>query len=416
MNDLDRTLADLARLRSRSEPIVSLYLDVRWKDEQQRERVRVFVRERARHALSHYLPESPGREGLARTLARVEGCVAGLATQGDRAEQAGLALFACESLGLWRPLLLGHPFPSELSTDAIPHLRKLTRLSADVPVVVVAPRQEGADVFHVRLGALELEPELRGFVPRRDAEVFDPGAGEPGRTYEREAKDERRHDAWVQKNRRAATVEVTALSDQEPEARLVLIGTSEAVAAFERELPERVRGRVAARVPRPRGWEVGDGAKRERVKVLAEAALGRAEADDKRAVDRVVGEALRGGLAVLGPDDVVLALNEGRVHTLVLEEDFRLTGWQCENCGAIGEDAESAEVCPFCRGDLYVVRDLGEALVARALAGGGRVEMVQHASKLHGFRGVGAFLRQRVPTGLRGGSPPWPAAPGAHQG
>jgi peptide subunit release factor 1 (eRF1) len=133
-------------------------------------------------------------------------------------------------------------------------------------------------------------------------------------------------------------------------------------------------------------------------------------------VEGVVGEALRGGLGVLGPDDVVLALNEGRVHTLVIEEDFRRTGWRCANCGALGEDAESAEVCPFCRGELHVVRELGEALVARALAGGGHVEVVAHTNRLHSYRGVGALLRQTAPNGLRGASPSRPTAPGADQG
>jgi hypothetical protein len=62
-----------------------------------------------------------------------------------------------------------------------------------------------------------------------------------------------------------------------------------------------------------------------------------------------------------------------------------------------------------------VVHDLREALVASALAAGGRVEVLPHANKLHGYRGVGAFLRQAGPAGLRGARPPWPAAPGASQ-
>ena len=43
MTVLDGTLSELARLRSGSEPIVTLYRDVRWSDERQRERVRLFV-------------------------------------------------------------------------------------------------------------------------------------------------------------------------------------------------------------------------------------------------------------------------------------------------------------------------------------------------------------------------------------
>jgi release factor family 10 len=390
MNELDRILSDLARLRSQSEPIVSLYLDVRWRDEQQRERVRGFVREKARRTLGHYLPGSPGRDGLARTLARIEAYVTGLAGQAYEVGDSGVALFACESLGLWRPLTFGRSFESALSTDAIPHLSRLARLADGLsPALVVVPRQEGAEIFFVRLGEIDVEVEL---------------------------KVERREESWIQRNRRAAAGEVTALSDRRPGSRLVLVGTSEAVAAFERELPDRVRARIAARVPRPREWDSGEGIERHGVKAVAEAVLAREAEEERRAVDEVVGEALRGGLGVLGPDDVVLALNEGRVHVLVIEDDFERTGWRCDNCGALGQNAESAEACPFCRGDLHVVHDLGEALVARALAEGGRVEVVAHTSKLHGYRGVGAFLRQIAATGLRGARPPWPAAPGANQG
>lgn len=60
-----------------------------------------------------------------------------------------------------------------------------------------------------------------------------------------------------------------------------------------------------------------------------------------------------------------------------------------------------------------MLHDLGDALVARTLAEGGEVEIVAHATRLHGYRGVGAFLRQTAATGLRGATPPRPAAPGA---
>jgi len=118
---------------------------------------------------------------------------------------------------------------------------------------------------------------------------------------------------------------------------------------------------------------------------------------------------------VAGPEDVVLAVNQGRVQALVIEEDFALAGFRCHNCDALGASVEAAEVCPFCGGELRAVPCLGEALVARTLADGGRVEVVPHGNKLHSYRGIAAMLRQTAPTGLRGASPPWPTAPGASQ-
>jgi hypothetical protein len=59
-------------------------------------------------------------------------------------------------------------------------------------------------------------------------------------------------------------------------------------------------------------------------------------------------------------------------------------------------------VCPFCAGDLRAVQNLREALVARTIAGGGRVELVRHETRLHGYKGVAAYLRQTAQNGLRG--------------
>jgi peptide subunit release factor 1 (eRF1) len=419
MNGMDGTLIELARLRSGSEPIVSLYLDIRWNDEQQRERVRLFVQERLRQVLGQYRPGSPGREGLVRTLARIQDHVSGLTGQAYEVERSGLALFACESLNLWRPLFFARPFQNQLDTDHVPHLLSLARLAEDVaPALVIVPSQDGADVYHVRLGELDVEASLRGFLPgghTEDRHVTKPSPTRPGQYYEREEKNARHTEAFVQKQRRAVAAEVTTLFDQRPGSKLVLVGTNGVVAAFERELPERVQAQVVARVPRPREWDSGDGIRRDGVKELAEAVLGAERREEEKVVGSLVGEALRGGLGVLGPEDVVLALNEGRVHTLVVEEDFRRAGFRCENCGALGSNAESAEVCPFCSGELRVVHHLGEALAARALASGARVEVVPHGNKLHSYRGVGAFLRQTAATGLRGASPPWPTAPGASQ-
>ncbi len=416
MTDLDGTLSELARLRSGSEPIVSLYLDVRWRDEQQRERVRLFVQERARAILGHYAEDAPGRDGLARTLDKAQALVAGLSAHAYETDRHGLALFACEALGLWRPLFFGRPLPNELSVDGVPHLGKLARLAEEiVPAIVVVPMKEGADIYEVQLGDVGIEENLRGPVPRSDSDTFNAGTGKPGRRYERELKNERRVENWAHRNRRAAAEQVTVLFDRTPRANIILVGTGEGLAAFERELPPRVAEQVVARAPRPGEWDSADGIRRDGVKALAESVLGRARDDGRRDVDAVVGQALRGSRAVVGPEDVVLALNEGRVQTLVIEEDFARAGFRCDNCDALGSSVERAEVCPFCGGHVRAVPHLGEVLVARTLAEGGRVEVVPHGNKLHSYRGVAALLRQTGPTGLRGASQPWPTAPGANQ-
>ncbi len=414
MTVLDGTLAELARMRSGDEPIVSLYLDIRWGDEQQRERVRLFVQDRVRKTLIQYPEGSPGRDGLARILQRIQQYVSGLTAQEQVPGKNGLALFANEALALWRPHFFRRSFQNELCTDHIPHLAQLARLADDhEPALVIVPDSGGADMYQVLLGDLTAEESLRGFVPRRDKDEFNPGAAQHGRHFERLEKDMRHAEAFVQKTRRRAAEQAAALFDRVAGTHVVLVGTNENLAAFERELPERVRSAVIARIPRPREWESADGARRDGVVAGAAAAIHDHERGaEQRVVDEVVGQSLRGGQAVLGPEDVVMALNEHRVHRLVLEEDFSRAGWRCTNCDALGPNAEGQEVCPYCGGALMAVHHLGEAMVARTLGEGGEVEVVAHTNKLHSYRSVGAFLPQASPAGgARGASAGGPQQP-----
>lgn len=401
MSVLDGTLAELARMRSGDEPIVSLYLDIRWGDEQQRERVRLFVQDRVRRVLAQYPEGSPGREGLARTLERVQELAGGLASQEHEPGKNGLALFASEALGLWRVHTFRRSFQNELGTDHIPHLAQLARLADDhEPALVVVADSTGADLYQVLLGDLAVEESLRAVAPRREAEEWSPGAAHQERPSERGEKDARHAEGFAQRNRRRAAEEAATLFDRVPGSHVVLVGTAENVAAFERELPERLRAAVIARIPRPREWASGDGPRRDGVVAGAAAAIRDHErAIEEKTVNEVVARSLRGGLAVLGPEDVVLAVNEGRIHRLVLEEDFQRAGWRCANCDALGPTAEAAEVCPYCGGALIAVHHLGEALVARTLGEGGEVEVVAHSNKLHSYRSVGAFLRQAKSAG-----------------
>ena len=181
MSMLDGTLAELARMRSGDEPIVTLYLDIRWGDEQQRERVRLFVQERVRRTLAQYPVGSPGREGLARTLGRLQDHVSDLTARVQEPGKNGVALFANDALNLWRVHFFRRSFVNELCTDHIPHLAQLARLADDhEPAIVIVPDSSGADIYQVLLGDLAVEESLRGVVPRRDVDEWNPGARSTG--------------------------------------------------------------------------------------------------------------------------------------------------------------------------------------------------------------------------------------------
>ena len=409
--DLKAALADLSEVRSDGEPIASLYLDAHWSDEHQRERARLYVHDAIRLAVDRHKAH-PQLEALRRTLGRVASEVALHIEQANDAQPyQGLVVFACEALGLWRVLLAPRPFRSELRLDGRPHLLQLARLTDDVePAIIALVQDHGAQVYEVALGAIVNEATVERPAPRRHGEggrvhggAMPSARGTSGGAssrVERERKNQRHVEEVIGRVRREAVELLRQAWERDPRAHLVLVGTSEKVAVFERELPERMRERVVARLPRPPEHASQGEVKAELLGRAVQAVLAHERAAEAEQVEHAIGEALRGGLAVLGAEDVVLAVNERRVHRLILEEDFEKSGWRCRNCQALGMNHD--EVCSFCQGPLARVDSLGEELIGRTLAEDGEIEVVAHNHRLHAYHGVAALLRQAHANGLSG--------------
>jgi peptide subunit release factor 1 (eRF1) len=411
--ELKRALAELSAVRSDAEPVVTLYLDTHWSDEKQRERARVFVQEAVKRAIDRHVA-IPQIEALRRTLDRASAAATERILQPGNREPRGQVVFACEAIGLWRVLDAPRAFKNELCVDARPHLLQLARLADDAePAIVAFVNGHGAQLYQVALGAIVDEATIEVAFPRhhdtgraRGGASPSPRGSSGGAYYEREQKNQRHMQDQVERARREVADVLVRLWEREPRAHVVLVGTSEAVADLERQLPERVRGRVLARLPRPPGkasWRE-NGTQQQLVSDVVERIAQHERGREAKDVEHAVGEALRGGLAVLGPDDVVLAVNERRVQRLILEEDFERSGWRCRNCAALGMTHD--EVCCFCQGPLARVDSLGEELMGRVLAEDGEVEIVAHTNRLHSYAGVAALLRQARANGLTGVSPP----------
>ena len=115
---------------------------------------------------------------------------------------------------------------------------------------------------------------------------------------------------------------------------------------------------------------------------------------------------------MLGQSDVVEALNQRRVHKLVIEEGFDGPAGAATTAAPSARTPSPPTRARTAAGARARCGDLGEAIVARGARNGAEVEVVAHANKLHSYRGVGAFLRQTSQNGLRGANPAYPMAPG----
>lgn len=379
---MERELRQLAEIRSEREPIVSVYLNTRWADEQQRERVRVFVANKLRWARAQGLGDA-----LEKTLQRVETFVEGLCKQAYDESADGVAIFASEGLGLWKVLAFAHPFRNEFAIADTPRLLQFAKmLDTYQPVVVAVVDARGALIFEAAVGSLQAELQIRNPTHQRHSK-----GGWSQLRYQRHI------DQQIERNHKEAAEHVAFLLEREQRARLVIVGPDPVTSSFERTLPPMASERILAKLSNPKMRRYREGEVRDTV--LEEAIERMLEYEQElreENIHQVVGEALAGGLAVLGPQDVVLAANEERIHRLLLEEGREDPGWRCHRCQAVGIDG--AISCSYCGGEVSTVQ-LGEELARKVIESGGEVQILGPQPLMEHYHGVAALLRHRGAVG-----------------
>jgi peptide chain release factor subunit 1 len=115
---------------------------------------------------------------------------------------------------------------------------------------------------------------------------------------------------------------------------------------------------------------------------------------DRRKSDRIVKDlvgASKNHITVTGLRDTVKALEEGRVHTLILVDNHEVEGCLCGDCG--GVDALGADECKRCRKKISPVGDISEHLAVLAVEQDAEVNYVLPDLGLETADGVGAILR-----------------------
>jgi peptide chain release factor subunit 1 len=113
---------------------------------------------------------------------------------------------------------------------------------------------------------------------------------------------------------------------------------------------------------------------------------------ERAALDRLAaGIGTPEGHGVGGPEDVLTALNERRVETLLLEPGFDRPGGRCPACGLLTLERDGE--CPADGTPLEEVEHLREAVVEAAIAQDAEVMVVSRYPDLGPLRGVAAILR-----------------------
>jgi peptide subunit release factor 1 (eRF1) len=291
----------------------------------------------------------------------------------------GVVVYACGPADLFEVIRLPRPIETRAVIDDSPLIEPLAALiGAGSWLVVLVNRQTG----RMFLGDRERLDEIDVIV--------DDVHGQHKQGGWSQARYQRSVDEDVQDHLRNVAEAAFVHFKRAPFDNLLLGGPQETLTDFEPKLHAYLKERVAGRVD----VDVENSSADD----VHAAAAGKIEEHERQrereALDRLQEGISTGGRGVAGLDDVLEALNERRVETLLLDPGYRAAGCTCPQCGWVGPldgGACPADGTPVETRDDVVESAVELAVVQNAVVLVVRDEDNQRELQSHGQ--IGAVLR-----------------------
>jgi peptide chain release factor subunit 1 len=310
-----------------------------------------------------------------------------LANGFDAEGARGLAVFASEPAGLFAIHKLPRPVEHKVSIGDTPCVEPLARIGAgELWWLVLVDRRHGRLLAGTVDGMVDLwradDPisgvrQQAGFSQSRDQQT---GGGEDRamRGIEKDVDDHLRR-VGDELRRRLAKVHI---------AGILLGGPVEAVSRFETLLHNDVKKCLKGHFDSEVWNSSPDDVLKTARGVLEELAVAR----DGEVLDKIDEGLATGGRAVAGLNDVLSAVHERRIDTLVIEEGFAAKGVRCPQCGWLGVSAGGQ--CPADGTMTDMVDNVVEVAVARAFGQDARVRYLPAGDAVRKVKGsIAAVLR-----------------------
>jgi peptide subunit release factor 1 (eRF1) len=372
-DEMAGTLKRLARITPGAAPVISLYLDTRWSDEHQRERVRMFAKNESRKAAAMAAGQ------LAADLAWIESQADRLVSQTLYPDVPGVAMFASEARGLRETIPLAVACTDSFLVADTPRLRPLIDALSEAPRAAVL-FIDGARARFIALTEQKVGEEV--VLESADVVGHHRRGGWAMLLQSRYQKHIQEHRA---RHFDAVAAALTDMVEQQGLGAIVLAGEARNLAVFRSQMPATVAARIVGNVA---------GAHYEAASAFASRALALirhvAASNQAATVDSVLIDAAGDGRAAAGVDATVEAVNRGTVDRLYILRSWEEAGRVCPACGALQRGTSTA--CRWCGKPTSAV-SLGEAIVQRVIAAEGTVESARAHAGLERAGGVAALLR-----------------------
>jgi len=292
----------------------------------------------------------------------------------------GLAILSTREKDFWKEFHLSLPIKNELIIDNTPYIKPLLDIIDNYQrYAILLVGKDSARLFVVHLGEIEEYTEVH------TADV--PGRHKKGGWFSLSEKSYERHiDYHVELHLKDVIKQLELFLSREYVGRLLLGGSEEAVTKVRDMLPQKSAKKVIGT------FQAEMFANSKEILKKAEPILRAFERkNDEKTVDDLFTRAMKNENAVIGIEDVLHTLQEGRIMRLLFLKDFKQSGLTCENCGFLTVQAVSS--CPYCKGKIKKVNYIVDLLAQKAVEQGARIEVLADSEKLRDAGKIGAFLR-----------------------
>jgi peptide subunit release factor 1 (eRF1) len=313
-----------------------------------------------------------GRESIRADLEKIR---AFFCDQFDRTDTNGLAMFSCSAQDFWEVIQMPEKVDSRVEFGPRPYLSPIAAfLSHNKPTAVLLTDKQHARIFTMKAGEVREWTDFEDFVPQRSTQ-----GGWSQMRYQR------RSDEWKKHHLDRAADLTFKLLQHYPFQWLILGTEVQDEADLKQDLhpylKDRLIGQIHVRI------DAGPGEIVEQARTVREQA-------ESRYIDDLIGRiqeyAGAGGRGTIGIGNTIQALNEQKIHILLVQTGYTHPGAVCPSCGVVSHD--QVERCPACREPATKVDDVVELMIQRALELGSEVEVATEQDKLAPIKSIGSIL------------------------
>lgn len=295
-----------------------------------------------------------------------------------------VAVFSCSPENFFRAYSIAVPVRSRARYDLRPYVKPLADLfdSYGGYGIVLVDKQK-ARLLYFNLGEMEEKKGVFGESVKRTKRGG--GSQQAGRKGGSAGLTDYA-DEVAERNIKEAVDAATRFFKESNVRRIMIGGSEDTIAQFRSQLPKAWQSLVIG------VFQISMNASHNEIleramKVGTEAEVRR----ETQLANAIVTNAAKERGGVLGLQDTLQGIYDGRVQTLLIRDGYREPGSRCTSCGYLS--GEVLDACPYCGGETEEIGDAVELAVRKVMRIGGEVEVIESNRNLGEFKDIGALLR-----------------------